>query len=149
VVNIVSYDQVHEWMAQANLVILVGVLLLVIFSIFLERKRKMIWHGNSMLLVVIITGLLVIAHMGPSLISVIGESVRRFDVVATAGIVHSVVGTAAAILGAWLVGAWAYIRSSDTVYCAKRKKLMQKILVLWVLALGLGALYYVLHISLG
>ena len=136
-------------MAQANLVILVGVLLLVIFSIFLERKRKMIWHGNSMLLVVIITGLLVIAHMGSSLFSVIGESIRGFDVVAISGLIHSVVGIVAVVLGVWLVGAWAYIRSSDTAYCAKKKKLMQKILVLWVLALGLGALYYVLHISLG
>jgi hypothetical protein len=149
VVHIVSYEQVHEWMALANLAILIGVLLLVAFSIYLERKRKVVWHGNTMLVVVFITGLLVIAHMGPSLISVIDESTRGFDVVALSGLVHSVVGIAAFIPGVWLVGVWAYIRSSDTRYCIKRKKLMWKILVLWLLALGLGTVYYLLHITFG
>jgi hypothetical protein len=143
---IVSFDQVHEWMAQANLVILIGVLLLVGLSIFLEKKRKWIWHGNTMLLVVMITGLLVIAHMGPSLVRIFGE---EFDVVALAGIVHSIFGIVAVVLGIWLVGMWAYVQSSETRYCAERKELMWKILVLWLIALGLGALYYVLHISLG
>jgi hypothetical protein len=143
---IVFFDQVHEWMAQANLVILIGVLLLVGLSIFLEKKRKWIWHGNTMLLVVMITGLLVIAHMGPSLVRIFGE---EFDVVALAGIVHSIFGIVAVVLGIWLVGMWAYVQSSETRYCAERKKLMLKILVLWLIALGLGALYYVLHISLG
>jgi hypothetical protein len=143
---IVFFDQVHEWMAQANLVILIGVLLLVGLSIFLEKKRKWIWHGNTMLLVVMITGLLVIAHMGPSLVRIFGE---EFDVVALAGIVHSIFGIVAVVLGIWLVGMWAYVQSSETRYCAERKKLMWKILVLWLIALGLGALYYVLHISLG
>jgi hypothetical protein len=143
---IASFDQVHEWMAQANLVILIGVLLLVGLSIFLEKKRKWIWHGNTMLLVVMITGLLVIAHMGPSLVRIFGE---EFDVVALAGIVHSIFGIVAVVLGIWLVGMWAYVQSSKTRYCEERKKLMRKILVLWLIALGLGALYYVLHISLG
>jgi hypothetical protein len=143
---IASFDQVHEWMAQANLVILIGVLLLVGLSIFFEKKRKWIWHGNTMLLVVMITGLLVIAHMGPSLVRIFGE---EFDVVALAGIVHSIFGIVAVVLGIWLVGMWAYVQSSETRYCAERKELMWKILVLWLIALGLGALYYVLHISLG
>jgi hypothetical protein len=113
-------------MAQANLVILIGVLLLVGLSIFLEKKRKWIWHGNTMLLVVMITGLLVIAHMGPSLVRIFGE---EFDVVALAGIVHSIFGIVAVVLGIWLVGMWAYVQSSETRYCAG------KILVLWLLAL--------------
>jgi hypothetical protein len=148
-VLIVSYDQVHEWMAQANLVILFGLLLFVVFSIFLVKRKRLVWHGNTMLVVVMVTGLLVIAHMGPSLIRVVGEGLQGFDVVALAGIVHSVFGFVAVVLGVWLVGVWAYVQSSETIYCARKKKLMWRILALWLLSLGLGALYYVLHISLG
>jgi hypothetical protein len=133
-------------MAQANLAILVGVLLLVGLSIFLEKKKKWIWHGNTMLVVVTVTGLLVLAHMGPSLVRIFGEGL---DVVALSGIVHSIFGFLAVVLGVWLVGMWAYVQSSETRYCARRKKLMWKILVLWLISLGLGVLYYILHISLG
>ncbi len=133
-------------MAQANLVILIGVLLLVGLSIFLEKKKKLIWHGNTMLVVVTVTGLLVIAHMGPSLVRIFGEG---FDVVALSGIVHSFFGIVAVVLGIWLVGMWAYVQSSETSYCVRKKKLMLKILTLWLISLGLGILYYILHISLG
>ena len=133
-------------MAQANLVILIGVLVLVGLSIFLEKKKKWIWHGNTMLIVVMITGLLVLAHMGPSLLRIFGEG---FDVVALSGIVHSLFGSMAVILGIWLVGMWAYVQSSETRYCTRRKKLMWKILLLWLISLGLGILYYILHITLG
>jgi hypothetical protein len=71
--------------------------------------------------------------VGPSLVNVVGESLIGFDLVALMGIVHSIFGVAAVILGIWLVGwlveVWAYVQSSETRYCAG------KILVLWLLAL--------------
>jgi len=87
--------------------------------------------------------------VGPSLVNVVGESLRGFDLLALMGIVHSIFGVAAVTLGIWLVGVWAYVQSSETRYCAGKKKLMRKILVLWLLALGLGAVYYVLYFTLG
>jgi hypothetical protein len=67
--------------------------------------------------------------VGPSLVNVVGESLIGFDLVALMGIVHSIFGVAAVILGIWLVEVWAYVQSSETRYCAG------KILVLWLLAL--------------
>ena len=51
--------EVHELMAQSNLVIQTIVLFLIVFAVVLARKKKFVWHGNVMLVAVIITGLLV------------------------------------------------------------------------------------------
>ena len=72
-VAIVTYDEVHEWMALANLVIEIVVLLLLALSLYLEKKKKFAWHGNVMLVAVLITGVLVVSHMGPSLIYLLRE----------------------------------------------------------------------------
>jgi hypothetical protein len=144
-----TYAQVHEWMAQANLAILFGIVTLILLSLLLERKKKWVWHGNSMMIVMIVTVLLVIAHMGPSFVRVIQENIIVFNVASTAGIIHGVIGIITLVLGVWLVWVWAIGQSSETKFCAPKKKLMLKILILWLLSLGLGTLYYLLHITLG
>jgi hypothetical protein len=146
---VVTFDEVHEWMAQANLVILLGVVALVGLSLFLERKKKWVWHGNSMIVVMLVTALLVIVHMVPSFVKAAAEALSGFDIVAISGVIHGVIGAVAFFSGAWLVWVWAIGESSDTKFCAPRKKLMWKILALWFLSLGLGVLYYLLHISFG
>ena len=146
----VSYLEVHEWMALANLVIFVAVLsMLIVLSFFLQKKRNFVWHGNLMLVVVIIAGLLTVAHMGPSLWWTISEAIKGFNIVAITGIVHGVIGLAALSIGIWLVGVWAYNQSGETRFCASKKKLMRKILTLWIMALVLGLLYYSLHLTWG
>jgi hypothetical protein len=148
VVVIVTYYEVHEWMAFANLIIQIIVLLLISLSLILKKKKRFVWHGNIMLVAVLINGLLLVAHMGPSLIYLLREEIPVLDPVAFLGLFHGVIGAVAEFLGIWLVGTWAYIQS-ETKYCIKRKKLMQIILGFWVLALGLGFLYYLLHIVRG
>ena len=147
-VTIVSYYEVHEWMAFANLVIQIAVLLLIGLSLFLKKKKKFAWHGNVMLVAVLITGVLVVSHMGPSLIYLLREEVPVLDPIALVGLFHGIVGVITEFLGIWLVGTWAYVQA-DTKYCIKRKKLMRVILTFWVLALSVGVLYYPLHIVWG
>lgn len=142
---IVTYDEVHEWMAFANLVIQIAILLLIGLSLLLKRKKMFVWHGNVMLVAVMINGLLLISHMGPSLIYLLREEIPILDFVAFVGLFHGIVGAVAEFLGIWLVGTWAYVQS-ETKYCIKRKKLMRAILAFWIVALVLGFLYYVLHI---
>ena len=145
-----TYYEVHEWMALANLVSFVIVLSLLIgLSFFLQKKRKFVWHGNVMLVVVMIAGLLTIAHMGPSLWWIVAEALKSLNLVALVGIVHGAVGLVALSLGIWLVGVWAYIQSGETSFCAPKKKLMRKIIILWAVALALGLIYYPLHLILG
>jgi hypothetical protein len=145
---IVTYDEVHEWMAFTNLVIQIAILLLIGLSLLLKRKKMFVWHGNVMLVAVIINGLLLISHMGPSLIFLLREEIPVLDSVAFVGLFHGIVGAVAEFLGIWLVGTWAYVQS-ETKYCIKRKKLMRTILTFWIAALALGFLYYLLHIVLG
>ena len=146
--NIVDYYEVHEWMAFANLVIQIAVLLLIGLSLFLKKRKKFTWHGNVMLVAVLITGVLVVSHMGPSLIYLLREEIPVLDPIALVGLFHGIVGIIAEFLGIWLVGTWAYVQA-DIKYCIKRKKLMRVILSFWVLALGVGVLYYLLHIVWG
>ena len=146
---VVTFEVVHELMAQANVVILIGAAFLIVVSLFLERKKKWVWHGNSMMVVMIITVLLVLAHMGPSFVSAVLEAVNSLDIVAVVGVIHGVIGVFALVLGAGLVWVWSINESSSTGYCFSRKNLMLKILALWLVSLGLGGLYYLLHITFG
>ena len=132
----ITYGEAHELMAQANLVILFGIVALVALSLFLERKKKWVWHGNSMMVVMIVTALLVIVHMGPSLVRTVTEGLSGFDMVSTMGVIHAVIGTVGILFGIWLVWVWAIDQSSETRFCAPKKKLMWKILALWLVSLG-------------
>ena len=145
---IVTYDEVHEWMAFANLVLQIVILLLIGLSLLLKKKKKFVWHGNVMLVAVLINGVLLLSHMGPSLIYLLREEIPLLDSVAFVGLFHGIVGAVAEFLAIWLVGTWAYVQS-ETKYCIKRKRLMRIILAFWIAALALGLLYYLLHIIWG
>jgi hypothetical protein len=145
----VTFEIVHEWMAQANIIILFVALALIGFSLYLQKKRKLIWHGNTMMVVLLITVLLVIAHMGPSFVSAVSETIEEFNFVALSGVIHGLIGVVSVALGAWFVWVWAINESSSMSFCAPRKKLMCKILALWLLSLTLGVIYYILHINFG
>jgi hypothetical protein len=144
-----TYTQVHEWMAQANLIVLVAVLsVLIVLSVLLQRRRKFVWHGNTMLIVIMIAALLTVAHMGPSFVRVVGETLENFNTVALIGVVHGITGLATISAGVWLVGMWTLRESQEAKFCAPKRKLMWKILTLWIMALGLGIAYYSLHLIL-
>jgi hypothetical protein len=148
--RVLTYAQVHEWMALGNLVVLAGVLSLLIgLSFFLQKRGRFVWHGDVMLVVVMIAGLLTVAHMGPSLLGLAEDSLRGLGVVTVTGMVHGVVGLVALSLGVWFVSAWAFVQSGETSFCAPKKKLMRRIIALWVVALVLGLIYYPLHLALG
>ena len=83
---IVTYDEVHEWMAFANLVIQIAILLLIGLSLLLKKKKKFVWHGNVMLVAVLINGVLLLSHMGPSLIYLLREEIPLLDSVAFVGL---------------------------------------------------------------
>jgi hypothetical protein len=135
-------------MAFANLLIQIIIFLLISASLWLKRKKQFVWHGNVMLVAVLINGLLVLSHMGPSLIYLLREEIPVLDPVALVGLFHGIIGAVAEFLGIWLVGTWAYVQE-ETKYCVQRKKLMRIILAFWVLSLGVGFLYYLLHIVWG
>ena len=141
----VTVAQAHELMADGNIIIQAVVLGLFIVAIFIERKKKFVWHGNIMLVAVVISGLLLVMHMGPTFINVVRDGTASFDWVAYFGMAHGILGTVAWGLAIWLTVAWA-LQDSQVGYCMMRSKWMLRILTLWVVSLGLGYVYYVVHI---
>jgi uncharacterized membrane protein YozB (DUF420 family) len=127
-------------MQYANITIQLSILLLLILSLILKKKRNYVWHGNVMLVAVIMNSLLLLAHMGPSLIYLPNEPFF----VTLLGIIHAGIGTVAEILGIWITVTWAF-GNSETRYCAAKRKLMKKTLILWLATLGIGLVFYVLH----
>jgi LPXTG-motif cell wall-anchored protein len=138
---IVTPTQLHDWMQYANIIVQFGILLLLVLGLVFKKKRKYIWHGDIMLLAVIINALLLLSHMGPSLIYLPDEP----TFVTVLGIIHAAIGAVAEFLGAWIVVKWWASDSSEIKYCTTKRNLMQKTLILWVTALGLGLIFYVLH----
>jgi succinate dehydrogenase hydrophobic anchor subunit len=111
----------HEWMAQANVVILFVVFALIFISLFLERKKKRIWHGNSMIVIMLITTLLVIVHMIPSFVEVVTEALSSFDVVSTMEIVHGLIGIVTLIPGIWLVWMWQSVNQAKQNFVHQKR----------------------------
>jgi hypothetical protein len=144
----VAFTVVHEWMSQANLIIFVVILsVLIVLSIFLERRKKFVWHGNSILVVFMVAVLLTIIHMGPSFVRAVGEMLNEFNYVALLGVIHGTAGLTTILVGVWLLSGWFLSESNGEIrFCAPRKNLMRKISILWVIALGLGIAYYPLHL---
>ena len=93
-----------------------------------------------MLLAVIMNSVLLISHMGPSLIYLPDEP----PFVTILGIIHAIIGTAAEVLGFWITVPWAF-GNSETKSCAAKRKHMRKTMILWLAALGIGLVFYVLH----
>jgi hypothetical protein len=135
-------------MSQANLIIFVVILsALIVLSIILQRRKKYVWHGNTLLVVIMVAVLLTIIHMGPYFIRVVGEMLAEFNAVALLGVVHGVVGLVTLLVGGWLLSMWFLSESNgETRFCAPKKNLMRKIIVVWAIALGLGIAYYPLHL---
>lgn len=131
-------------MQYTNITVQISILLLLVLGFILKRKRKYTWHGNMMLLAVIINAVLLLAHMGPSLIYLPDEPLF----VTILGIIHAVIGTTAEALGFWITVPWAF-GNAETKSCAAKRKHMRKTMFLWLAALGIGLVFYVFHTLYG
>jgi len=130
-------------LSQANLVLEI-IILMVLFAAFaLKRKGKFLKHGGMMLVGVVLNILSFVIVMGPALFSLgqngLFDHPGRLYFVTLA---HAGLGGTALVLGVFLVASW-HLQAS-TQNCMRRKKIMRLTFVLWVLALILGILFYML-----
>ena len=130
-------------LSQANLILEI-IILMVLFAAFaLKRKGKFLKHGGMMLVGVVLTILSFVIVMGPALFS-LGQN-GLFDHPGRlyfVTLVHAGLGGAALALGIFLVASWHF--QASTQNCVRRKRIMRLTFVLWVLALILGILLYML-----
>jgi len=128
---------------QANLSLQIVILALLFISLALKRIGKHLLHGASMLVAAILNLLSFFAIMWPSF-----NSLREFliihtnDRIALVILGHAILGSVAEILAILLIAFWGFRSSAQN--CFKRKKLMRVTLVLWIVALVLGILFYAL-----
>jgi uncharacterized membrane protein YozB (DUF420 family) len=128
---------------QANLGLQVLTLVILLVGFMLKQRRKYFLHGVLMLVAVIMNALSFFLIMGPSLFSmrefVADYTLDRLSIVT---VVHVAFGATAEILAAAIVVLWHLQKSTQA--CVRRKRLMKVTLILWVLALLLGILFYAL-----
>lgn len=129
--------------AQINFIVQVAILVSLSAGLILRKKHKLLSHGTAMLVAVVLNAISFFLVMGPSLTS-LGRTVEEHPVNRLSLVVlgHASFGSAAEILGVYLVGSWR-LRSSFQS-CIRKKKVMLVTLVLWLIALFLGILLYIL-----
>jgi uncharacterized membrane protein YozB (DUF420 family) len=133
-------SDLHDWMQYANILVQIVILLLLAVSLILKKKRSYVMHGNIMLLAVIMNAVVLLAHMGPSLIWLPDEP----SFVTVLGIIHAIIGTIGEVLGIWITVPWGF-GNSETMSCAKKRKHMRKTMIIWLVAFGIGMIFYVFH----
>jgi uncharacterized membrane protein YozB (DUF420 family) len=137
-------SDLHDWMQYGNITVQLAILLLLVVSLILKKKRNYNMHGNLMLLAVIMNAVVLLAHMGPSLIWLPDEP----SFVTILGIIHAIIGTTGEVLGIWITVPWGFGNSKE-LSCASKQKHMRKTMIIWLLALGIGMIFYVFHTLYG
>ena len=130
-------------LSQANLILEI-IILIVLFAAFaLKRRGKFRKHGSMMLAGVVLNILSFAVVMGPAFLS-LGQN-GLFDHpnrLYFATLAHAGLGGTALVLGIFLVASWHLQVSTQN--CVRRKKIMLLTFMLWVLALILGILLFML-----
>lgn len=130
-----------SFVAQGNLVFQIIILALLVASLILKKRRNYFLHGATMMIAAILNAVSFILVMGPSFLDlkqfVVNYPLNRLSMVAMA---HGILGAVAEILAIWIIVSWR-LRSS-TRYCARKRKIMQVTLSLWLIALFSGILLY-------
>jgi len=130
-------------LSQANLILEI-IILIVLFAAFaLKRRGKFRKHGSMMLAGVVLNILSFTIVMGPAFFSL--EQNGLFDHPGRlyfATLAHAGLGGTALVLGIFLVASWHLQVSIQK--CMRRKKIMRMTFVLWIIALILGILLYML-----
>jgi uncharacterized membrane protein YozB (DUF420 family) len=133
-------SDLHDWMQYANITVQITILLLIAASLILKKKQNYTLHGNIMLLAVIMNAVALLAHMGPSIIWLPNEPLF----VTVLGVIHLMIGTITEALGIWITIPWGF-GNSETRSCAKKRKHMRKTMILWMIAFGIGIIFYMFH----
>lgn len=130
-------------LATVSLVLQFVILVLLFGSVGLKGRKKFRQHGMTMLLAVVLHTITILLVMMPSFVSgfIPYFSTNISDAVSIIAIVHGATGILAEVLGVWIVTSWRLRKSLQ--YCTPRKKLMRFTLILWLIALFLGILLYI------
>jgi membrane-associated HD superfamily phosphohydrolase len=125
----------------ASLALQIVVLLLLIVGYNYKRRMKFKQHGTILGLAVILHLVMIFAIMIPSFYFLIPAFLIPSAVLNTLVVlIHAVSGTAAIIMGVYLIGVWGFRK--DMKSCFRRKVPMRYTFIVWIVSLIFGILLY-------
>ena len=136
----------HNLMGTGNLVIQFLVIGMLMMSLHFKRKGDIAGHGNLMIIAFITNFISFALVMLTGLIYFYVSEPLSFSY--QVSIVHGLFGGSAMLLSLWLFLPWI-IRGSNPVQCARKRLQMKATYFLWVMALLLGLVVWVLDVVLG
>ena len=132
---------------NVSFILQVVILFLLILGLPLARgvggKKNLMRHGYLTVLALILHTLLVFIVMIPSFSNGLGELSGLSFFYAFTVWSHAILGTAAEILGIIVVGFW-FSKPLSNMACARTKKIMLPLFIIWTLAIINGALVHIL-----
>jgi uncharacterized membrane protein YozB (DUF420 family) len=137
----------YQIVATVSLVIQLLILGLLVAGVWLRAKKKFRQHGITMLIAVVFHALVIFAWMVPSFdIFIFGGPINLVDTITLMILVHAFTGIAATVLGIWLVAAWRL--KADMKTCFAKKHVMLATITLWLIAIILGFILYIIILQL-
>ncbi|MCJ7423195.1 hypothetical protein MUP01_02865 [Candidatus Bathyarchaeota archaeon] len=125
---------------QANMIVQIALLVLLLVSLGLKRRHKYLLHGATMLIAVLLSVFSLLLIMLPSLFSLEIIKTQPLHILSVITLTHVAVGVLADLLALLLVASW--VLQPSVQKCARRKRLMRITLWLWLTALFVGVLFY-------
>ncbi len=112
----------------------------------LRKKKEYRRHGVVMLYAVALHLVSILVVMVPSFVAFLGglSSISFADFGVATAFIHVFSGLFAAVLGIWLVGSWRLQESFQK--CFRKKRVMDLALGVWLVAIALGIVLYMLLI---
>jgi hypothetical protein len=131
--------------ADINLIVQIVIVALLAAGWVIGRdKKKIRRHGQFMVAAVLVNAAEIALVMVPSLILGLGAITSNpLGPGSLISVTHSMIGTVAWLLGAYL--SWVWGLKPATVECFKRKRLMKPVTYLWLLAAVLGVGFYIYY----
>ncbi len=128
--------------ATSSLIIQLIVLGLLFLGYNFKRQKKYRQHGFLMLSSVFIHLISILVIMVPSFNAIVFIETGIPTYIIALSIVHGVLGLLAFLLGLWIVASWRLRTSLQ--YCAPKKKVMRVAIILWMTAIILGTIMYLI-----
>jgi uncharacterized membrane protein YozB (DUF420 family) len=137
----------YQIVATASLVIQLVILGLLVAGVWLRAKKKFRQHGITMLTAVVFHVVIIFAWMVPSFdIFIFADPINLADEITLLILVHAFTGIAATALGIWLVAAWRL--KADMKTCFAKKRVMLATITLWLIAIVIGFILYIIILQL-
>jgi len=131
-------------LADINLILLVGILVLLILGYMMMKRRRLRTHGYIMLTVVVLKLISILLIMLPSARIILFEP--SFAALVPIVAIHISIGAITQAIGMYLV--FVVWRLKEPIAsCFKSKRRMKPLLITWIFMIFLGiGLYYLLYI---